>query len=209
MADLPLLAAVCIAILLGAMSPGPSFIVVARSAIANSRTHGVAVALGMGVGGALFAIAALLGLQVLLATVPSLYRALQIIGALYLLVIAYKLWKSAPKPLVIDGGASEKSTTVRAFAIGLSTQLSNPKTAIVYATVFSAALPDAPSAFMLAIFAAAIFSIEFGWYAVVAVAFSAERARRLYVRGKCWIDRLAAGAMGLLGAKILNEVRVN
>jgi threonine/homoserine/homoserine lactone efflux protein len=190
------------------MSPGPSFIIVAQSAIASSRMHGVAVALGMGAGGALFAVAALLGLQVLLTTVPSLYRALQIIGALYLLLIAYRLWKSAPKPLVINREAPVKATKIRAFVVGLLAQLSNPKTAIVYATVFSAALPDAPSAFTSAIFVAAIFFIEFGWYAIVAVAFSAEHVRSVYVRGKCSIDRLAATAMGLLGAKILSEVRI-
>ncbi len=43
------------AITLGAMSPGPSFVVVARTAVATSRADGVAAALGMGVGGVLFA----------------------------------------------------------------------------------------------------------------------------------------------------------
>lgn len=127
MSDFAVLAAVCIAVLLGAMSPGPSFIIVAQSAIANSRMHGVAVALGMGAGGALFAVAALLGLQVLLTAVPSLYRALQIIGALYLLLIAYRLWKSAPKSLVINRKAPMKATKIRAFVIGLLAQLAIPK----------------------------------------------------------------------------------
>jgi threonine/homoserine/homoserine lactone efflux protein len=44
------------AITLGAMSPGPSFIMVARTALAVSRTDGVAAAFGMGTGGVLFAI---------------------------------------------------------------------------------------------------------------------------------------------------------
>ncbi len=55
----------------------------------------------------------------------------------------------------------------------------------------------------------AIFVIEFGWYAHVALAFSSGRARDSYARGKRWIDRLAAGAMGLLGVKILAEALLN
>jgi hypothetical protein len=54
-----------------------------------------------------------------------------------------------------------------------------------------------------------IFVIEFGWYALVAVAFSTGKARQVYVRGKTSIDRLAAGAIGALGVKILADVRAN
>ena len=93
--------------------------------------------------------------------------------------------------------------------LGLATQLSNPKTAIVYASVFSAALPQDTSWLLTAILVPTIFAIEFGWYSLVALAFSSGRARDSYVRGKRWIDRLAAGAMGLLGAMMLAEVRVN
>src|SRR5262249_42567868 len=139
--------------------------------------------------------------------VPSLYKALQLAGAFYLLFIAYKLWTSAPKPLVVDGSAVKPQSRPRAFLLGLLTQLSNPKTAIVYASVISAARPETPSAIMATVLVGAIFAIEFGWYAVVAIAFSTGRARHAYVWSKSWIDRLAAGAMGLLGIKILAELR--
>ncbi|TIU35307.1 MAG: LysE family translocator, partial [Mesorhizobium sp.] len=41
--------------LLGAMSPGPSFVVVSRIAVAGERTDGLAAAIGMGIGGFIFA----------------------------------------------------------------------------------------------------------------------------------------------------------
>ena len=50
------------ALLLGAMSPGPSFVIVARNAIGLSRGDGLATALGMGIGGVFFSGIALLGL---------------------------------------------------------------------------------------------------------------------------------------------------
>lgn len=199
--------AVVSAILLGAMSPGPSFIVVARTSASTSRGRGVLAALGMGVGGGIFAFAACLGLQLVLTAVPSVYRAFQIAGAAYLLFIAYNLWISAPKPLdVAESEVSAESSTTRDFWLGLATQISNPKTAIVYASVFAAALPQGPSLGTAAALVAAIFLIEFGWYALVAIAFSSGGARQLYARGKTWIDRLAAGAMGALGVKILSDV---
>src|SRR5438034_290326 len=56
------------AITLGAMSPGPSFMLVARTSAARSRGDGLAMALAMGGGGVIFAILALLGVHVVLAT---------------------------------------------------------------------------------------------------------------------------------------------
>jgi threonine/homoserine/homoserine lactone efflux protein len=201
--------AVAAAITLGAMSPGPSFVVVARTALSGSRSRGVLAALGMGIGGSLFALAAVLGLQVLLSAVPALYTTLQIAGALYLLYIALMLWKFAPQPLSVTDTTAQRSTTaLQDFLLGLGTQLSNPKTAIVYASVFAAALQkDAPWTTSAAL-VPTVFAIEFGWYALVAVAFSTGRARQAYFRGKTWIDRLAATAMGMLGVKILSDIKL-
>jgi threonine/homoserine/homoserine lactone efflux protein len=68
------------AIAIGTMSPGPSFVMVARTAVASTRANGLAAALGMGTGGIVFAAAALLGLQAMLASVPWLYLALKTDG---------------------------------------------------------------------------------------------------------------------------------
>ena len=208
MDNLPVLVAVSAAILLGAMSPGPSFVVVARTSISSSRGHGVLAALGMGIGGATFAIAALLGLHVLLTAVPPLHKALQIVGASYLLFIAYKLWKAAPEPFNLNADKVHRGrSSVQPFVLGLGTQLSNPKTALVYASIFSAALPKEPSSATAATLVLIIFAIEFGWYAVVATAFSTGGARRTYANWKACIDRLAACAMSSLGVKILVDAR--
>ena len=56
--------AILAALLVGAMSPGPSFVMVARNAIALSRRDGLATAWGMGIGGVFFSAIALVGLYV-------------------------------------------------------------------------------------------------------------------------------------------------
>ena len=65
------------ALTLGAISPGPSFVMVARTAVARSRANGLAAALGMGVGGMTYATASLLGLQALFAALVTRHKALQ------------------------------------------------------------------------------------------------------------------------------------
>jgi threonine/homoserine/homoserine lactone efflux protein len=196
------------AILIGAISPGPSFVLVARTAIAVSRLDGLAAALGMGLGAALFATAALLGLEAVLTNVPSVYLGVKGLGALYLLYLAVRLWKGAREPIVLSQASSGFPTTpARSFFLGLATQVSNPKTAIVYASIFAALLPagqTVSSAFAIVFM---IFAIETGWYALVAVAFSAARPRQAYMRSKMWIDRAAGAVMALLGLKLIWDIK--
>ena len=188
------------AITLGAMSPGPSFVLVARTSVARSRADGLAMALAMGVGGALFALAALAGVHVVLATVPVLYALLKVLGGLYLVYLAWMLWRHAAKPIELENAGTGSQ---RSFWLGLATQLSNPKTAVVYASVFVSLLPPELPLWAALLLPLVVFCIEAGWYSIVALALSAPAPAAAYLHWKRWIDRAAGGVMGLLGLKLI------
>ena len=199
------LLAMTAALVLGAMSPGPSFLLVARTALAVSRRAGFAAALGMGVGGVLFALIALLGLMALLHAVPMLYLALKICGGSYLLYLGYRIWRGARQPLQLTTVASGNSGARRAFWLGLATQVSNPKTAIVYASIFASLLPrEVPVAAMIGL-PVLIFLIELGWYSLVTFVLSAPAPRQRYLAGKRHVDRAAGGIITLLGIKLITQ----
>jgi threonine/homoserine/homoserine lactone efflux protein len=192
------------ALLIGAMSPGPSFLVVARNSIGLSRNDGLATAVGMGIGGVFFSGIALLGLYTVLAAVQWLYVSLKVAGGLYLIYIAVKIWRGAKAPLSFDGLETQVRVDARrSLWVGLSTQLSNPKTAIFYGSIFAALLPQHPPAWCYAVLPPAVFAIEAGWYTVVAVFFSSRHARELYRKAKTAIDRLAATAIAALGLRLI------
>ncbi|KIQ36680.1 threonine transporter [Variovorax paradoxus] len=202
------------AMTVGAMSPGPSFVMVARTAVA-SRSDGLAAALGMGAGGLVFAIAALAGLQAAFLAVPGLYLAIKGFGGAYLIYLGFRIWRGARQPLAMTQEADASSGRPqgrggRTFLLGLATQVSNPKTAVVYASIFAAFLPrEVPLVLALAV-PVVIFCIETGWYAIVALALSSAAPRSAYLRYKAWIDRAAGGVMGLLGLRLVwSAVRGN
>jgi threonine/homoserine/homoserine lactone efflux protein len=195
-----------IAIAIGAMSPGPSFVLVSRIAISRSRKAGFAAALGMGVGGVTFATLALLGLNALLMQVSWLYALLRIAGGLYLIYLGIRIWRGATEGLAIEAPSAPATTSVtRNILFGLVTQLSNPKTAIFYGSIFAALLPSSPDDWLLLALPPVVFAVEAGWYAVVALAFSSSRPRALYLRSKAWIDRAAGAVMGALGLRLVAE----
>jgi threonine/homoserine/homoserine lactone efflux protein len=198
------ISAILLAILLGAMIPGPSFVMVARNAISLSRADGLATAFGMGLGGITFAGIALAGLYTLLFAVEWLYVALKIAGGLYLVYIAMRIWRGASQPLSMQTrGAQVTGSLRRSFLLGLTTQLSNPKTAIWYGSIFAALLPQHPPLWCYFVLPSFVFCIEFGWYTVVALCFSSRRPRDVYLRAKGWIDRIAATMVATLGLRLI------
>ncbi|MBR1121618.1 LysE family transporter [Bradyrhizobium lablabi] len=198
------LLAIIATLLVGVVSPGPSFLLVSRISVAQSRAHGLAAAVGMGLGGTVFAGLALLGLAALLSQIAWLDSILKLAGGLYLIWLGIRIWQGATEPLPsVDAASAQDGTLLRSVVFGLLTQLSNPKTAVFYASVFAAMLPASPPASLLIALPPLVFAVEAGWYAIVALSLSAPYPRKLYLRAKPWADRLAGTLMGLLGLRLI------
>lgn len=196
--------AIMLAMLIGAVSPGPSFLLVARISLSQSRSHGLASAFGMGLGGMVLAALAVIGLQAIFASVEWLYMALKIGGGAYLVYLGYRLWRGARQSLTAASvNVPSRGGLRRTFLIALATQLSNPKTVIFYSSVFAALLPPAPSTGTMILLPGLLFLVEGGWYASVALAFSTPKPRAAYLRAKAWIDRIAGALMTALGLRLI------
>ena len=198
-----ILGSIAFALMLGAMSPGPTSIYVAKNSIAISRQHGLFTALGTGTGAAIFGLLAVLGLQAFLLAVPSAYLALKICGGLYLLYLAYKIIKHAKEPMQTENDGNQPISLRRAYVTGVITQLSNPKIAIVLASIFTALLPKEIPSYFYVVLPLLCFFIDAGWCSLLAVALSAEKPRRVYLRFKAVFDRIAGGVMTILGLKLI------
>jgi threonine/homoserine/homoserine lactone efflux protein len=186
------------------MSPGPSFIVVLRTAVAESRMAGIAVALGLGLGTLVWAVAAWFGLSALFAVAPWLFDVMRYAGALFLVFLAVMLWRHARDPVTLEPGAGGKAGNLRAaIRLGLLTQFANPKVAIFFGTIFLVALPPDPSVMVLIAVFAIVFLNEFCWYALVALVMAAGPVRARYARSKPMIDRVTGTFLGALGLRLL------
>src|SRR5688500_1592683 len=84
-----------IAHMLAVASPGPSFVLVAQVAASRSRAAALVATTALTVGAAIWAAAALFGLQSLFKHADWLYLALRIGGGLYLIWLGYQLIRHA------------------------------------------------------------------------------------------------------------------
>jgi len=186
--------------ILAVISPGPSFLVTARTAVTKSRLDGVKIALGLGAGTVIWSSAALLGLNVLFHALPPLFIAMKIVGALFLLWIAFQIFRHAKAPLEMDNAAD---TAGSPFLKGFLVQISNPKVVVFFGSIFIAMLPAQVPMWMVAALIAIVSFNEVWWYSLVALFFGAGPVRAFYLKAKAWIDRVTGVFLGALGLKLL------
>ena len=192
--------------LLGAMTPGPAFVMITRISAGQSRPAALAAAAGAALGVLVWATAATLGIQVLLARAMAVYVGLQIAGALYLLWLGVKAWRHAGQ----GGLPRGQARTMRprdAFRTGLLTNLSNPKVMVFFGSIFVALFPSGTPLWVRLAALGIVAVNEPLWYGSVALVFSSAPVQAAYRRAQRWNDRAAGTVMLAFGLHLLASVR--
>lgn len=192
--------AYCAAITLAAATPGPSMFAV----ISNGLTRGFLVAFFIGVGiaaaDAILVMAAMLGLVALVQTFGWLFTVLKYAGAAYLLYLGYKMFRA--RPATAEGVSQSEKGLRKAFLLGASIGLGNPKAILFHASIMPLIL-DLKSLTLLD--GVAVIGVVVGVNIVVMgfYAWLSGTASRLFKTEQRmrWINRISGGA--LVGAAAL------
>jgi threonine/homoserine/homoserine lactone efflux protein len=184
--------------------PGPTTLVVVRSALARSRRAAAAVAMGVMAADTVWALAAMGGISLVFARYPWLHRTLGAAGGVYLLYLAVKTWLSAHQDLV---GAPVRHGGRASFASGAMTNVANPKSVVFFGSIFAATLPPGATIELRMSAVAVVAFNALWWHLALGFVFSMPRAHQLYAPLKKLIDRVTASVIGLFGAALLGEAR--
>lgn len=203
---LSIIAAILLIDLLALIGPGPNFVLLTSAAVSQSRRHALAMALGIATGSLFWATAAALGLSAIFDALPLLGLALKVFGIAYLLYLGVKLLRSKGFTPAAARSANPM-TQRRCIGRGLMVNLTNPKSAAYYASVFAAFLtPDLP-VWVLIVIVAAIALMSLLWHSFLAVALSTPRVQAAYISGAKWCDRLCGAVLVLLGLRLAWDSR--
>lgn len=116
------------------LSPGPNMIYLVSRTLSQGRTAGFISLLGVAAGFLVYLVGSAAGLTALFATVPALYFALKLVGAAYLLWLAWQAVRSRKSSLFSPRELAAESPR-RLFGMGMVTNLLNPKIAVLYVTL--------------------------------------------------------------------------
>ena len=136
------LALICI---LGATSPGPSFVVVLAVSRLHGRRGGYAAAIGHGLGVFFYALIAAASLSYILKQNASLFQAVQIAGALMLAWIGGRLLMSTRRRGQDQPPAAPSLALSQSFCHGFAIAVFNPKIAAFFVSLFSQYLAEGQS----------------------------------------------------------------
>lgn len=114
-----------------AFIPGPSMLYAAAQTMAGGRRSGFMATLGIHVGCYVHVIAAAAGLSILFHAVPTLYFAVKLAGAAYLIWLGIALLRTRATGETGIPVIKPKSAR-RAFAESMTVEILNPKTAIFF-----------------------------------------------------------------------------
>ena len=113
--------------------PGPDLLFVVSTSLARGWKKGVLVGLGLCSGLILHTALLVLGVGTFLERFPEGVRALELLGALYLLFIAYGVWNSSQNSLKSN---SKKQGVERLYFTGFIMNLTNPKVSLFFISFF-------------------------------------------------------------------------
>lgn len=157
--------------LLGAMTPGQSFIVVLKHSMAGGRLSGFITSIGHGLGVMLYAVATVAGLALIIKETPWLFNIIKYAGAAFLVWLAYRALSSNSKYSFLP--VEEHSINLqKSFSEGLMISFLNPKLAIFFLALFSQFVDAEASWQQSVIMIATVSGIDTLWYCLVALVLS-------------------------------------
>jgi threonine/homoserine/homoserine lactone efflux protein len=193
-------------------TPGPDTALTVRNALLGGRACGMATALGVSLGLAVWTVTASAGIAALLVASEPAFMAVKLAGAAYLVFLgAQSLWHAvsgggaAHAP---DGRAPRGLTPRVALRQGIVNDLGNPKIAVFFTTLLPQFAPSHGPAFATLLAFGLVFCVmTFVWltlYSIV-VARAGDALRRPRIRRA--LDAIMGAALVAVGVRVAAERR--
>tara|TARA_B100000745_G_scaffold290511_1_gene229502 strand:- start:4 stop:591 length:588 start_codon:yes stop_codon:yes gene_type:complete len=124
---------------LGAVSPGPSLLLIVKNSISYGKTNGIITGIAHGLGIFIYAILTILGIAFLYTKYPILIKIISFSLVLYLIYISYKIFFTEEE---IDLEKDNKQKYNQNFTDGFMIAFLNPKITIFFGALFSQFVND-------------------------------------------------------------------
>jgi threonine/homoserine/homoserine lactone efflux protein len=192
--------------------PGLDTALVARTAVAQGRRHGFAVALGISTGVLIWGAAAAIGVSELLVASGLAYNAVRLAGAAYLVWLGgAMLWRTWKRRGAGDTDAAggqpphpvPQGSALRSWSRGVATNLLNPKIGAFYVAVLPQFIPARAPHLLMGLLLAGVHDAEgITWFTVIISAVHLTRRFLESNRVQRLTDRITGTVLISFGLKL-------
>lgn len=175
----------------GFVSIGPNILAIIGTSMERGRDAGIKLALGVGSGSAVWATCTVAGLTALITAYAGVVTLLKVLGAAYLIWLAYKAFRSAATPSHLHKAKAARGKNL--YLQGIAIQLTNPKAALQWIAIVGIGLGnEAPSWVGMALILIAT-TLSLVVHVLYAVTFSVAPVVVAYQKARRWIE----GSLGV------------
>ena len=189
-------AAVCIA---GAMSPGPSLALIIRNSTKYNRLVGIMSAVGHGLGMGVYAIFAVTGLSIIIITNIYIFKSIQIIGIIFLLIYGILFIFQKNEKISID----DNQNKLNSFLQGFSISIFNPKILIWFSAVFSQFVRSESTFLTNSILVITASAIDCIWYIFVALIVTSYGLKDFFQRRLNLIQKISGIVLVIISVLLI------
>ena len=194
--------AVC---LLGAISPGPSMVVVVNNAIFKGRFHGILTSLGHGIGIGIYALFAVLGVALIIKTNLFVFNVIKSLSIVFLIYLGIKSIVDKDK---LDFDKKDLSGGFTSFLQGVSISLLNPKIFIWFVAIYSQfmSLENGKAFNLTLILTAGI--VDTIWYVILTLLVTSNIALEFFKNKNVILKKFVGSVFIIIGALLLVELLI-
>ncbi len=191
--------------LLAAASPGPDFVLVSQQTISNGKRAGLLCSIGIALGLSIHILYSAFGLAAIIASSTAALWVIKLLGGSYLIYLGIKGLRARPNTQSVSKEQKivPQCSAIKMIGLGFLCNALNPKAPIYFVSLFTIVISADTSASHLAIYGIWMMAIQFAWFSLVTALLSTPTVASKLQSGGHIIDRLAGGAMLLLGLKVL------
>ena len=190
--------------LLAAASPGPDFVLVSQQTLSNGKRAGLLCSLGIALGLSVHILYSAFGLAAVIANSASAILVIKLLGGSYLIYLGVSGLRARARntETIVTDGVDDQSD-FKTIGLGFLCNALNPKAPIYFISLFTIVLSENTPAQHLLIYGLWMMVLQFAWFSFLTILLSRPMVMDRFQALGHWIDRVAGGAMLLLGIKVL------
>ncbi len=175
-------------LVVGASSPGPAVAMLLGISTTQGRSAALVASFGIATGSMTINALTMLGIGLLLAEAAWAMTLLRLMGAAYLLWLAWGAFHKALNPPSVTAAAVAETSTAMLFWKGYLLQVTNPKAIAFWLAIASIGAVNGAGAEVIALFVLGAFIISFVAHAAWSLFLSAKPFRAAYNGARQWLE---------------------
>ncbi len=191
---------------LGAVSPGPDFVIVTQSTLSHGKKAGIYTAMGIAAGCLIHISYSILGIGVILKESVIWFDVIKYVGAIYLIYLGIKAIVAKPTAATAKNASTkdrhQTSSSFDAFKKGFFVNLLNPKVALFILSIFTQVIDPITPLEIQAAYGLEFCLIAFCWFTLLSFILSNPTLRKKLLGVQNIIEKILGGFLILLGIKV-------